>query len=292
VRPGSCRHTPADEVGTDRGSRTGEEDHTGGCGSTRVGTARTPAEGPGPAYGDVVGDLIGWHDGVLTITRRDGSVAHVPEATIVAGKVVPPPVRRLTRPCSRTSWPFVAADGRGRAGRLDAARRRRFHPQGELGARTRGPRNSLRRGTRSSEHVVRRACASTLLQVVVGDPWDRFLADAGWPAEAETLVRTGRLVRAVDALRDVDAADVEVAERVDDACWAGTAGPRARWARPLGTSSRGLRERRSRRCPTPSGGRRSRSAGSRCEAGTRGSRRWRSTRRVDDAVSRGPSCGR
>jgi hypothetical protein len=48
-------------------------------------------------FGDVVGDLLSWQDAALTIRTRDGVVV-VDEATVVAGKTVPPPVpRRGTR---------------------------------------------------------------------------------------------------------------------------------------------------------------------------------------------------
>ena len=44
---------------------------------------------------DVVGDLLSWSAGTLSVRRRDGSVVAVAEADLVAGKVVPdPPVRR------------------------------------------------------------------------------------------------------------------------------------------------------------------------------------------------------
>jgi len=178
----------------------------------------------------VVGDLTGWHDGVLTITRRDGSVARVPEATIVAGKVVPPPVRRLT--------PALLQDVMGRSWPpTDAAVLGEWMLRAADGFTRRA--NSVLvlgdPGTPFAEALDRvnvwyaERALPTLFQVVVGDPWDRFLADAGWPAEAETLVRTGRLVRMVDALRDVGAAGVEVAERVDDA-WLG------RYRRVAGTA--------------------------------------------------------
>ncbi|MCO6006573.1 hypothetical protein NE236_16430 [Actinoallomurus purpureus] len=49
---------------------------------------------PSGGYSDVVGELQGWADGRLTVRRRDGSVAEVAEAELVAGKVVPPPPPR------------------------------------------------------------------------------------------------------------------------------------------------------------------------------------------------------
>lgn len=48
--------------------------------------------------GDVVGDLLAWDDGVLALRRRDGTVVSVPEADVVAAKVVPPPPPRPARP--------------------------------------------------------------------------------------------------------------------------------------------------------------------------------------------------
>ncbi|WP_433181324.1 hypothetical protein [Actinoallomurus sp. CA-150999] len=46
------------------------------------------------SYSDVVGELQAWADGLLTVRRRDGSIVSVPEAELVAGKVVPPPPPR------------------------------------------------------------------------------------------------------------------------------------------------------------------------------------------------------
>ncbi|MEV0399911.1 hypothetical protein [Actinoallomurus sp. NPDC050550] len=42
----------------------------------------------------MVGELQEWVDGRLTVRRRDGSIVSVPEAELVAGKVVPPPPPR------------------------------------------------------------------------------------------------------------------------------------------------------------------------------------------------------
>jgi hypothetical protein len=41
--------------------------------------------------GDVVGTLLSWSSGVLSVRRRDGSVVAVDEATLVAARVVPEP---------------------------------------------------------------------------------------------------------------------------------------------------------------------------------------------------------
>ena len=52
---------------------------------------RIPAREGEPGHSDVVGYLRSWHDGELAIERRDGTLVQVPEADVVAGRVVPPP---------------------------------------------------------------------------------------------------------------------------------------------------------------------------------------------------------
>jgi hypothetical protein len=41
--------------------------------------------------GDVVGELLSWSAGVLSVRRRDGSVVTVEESSLVAARVVPEP---------------------------------------------------------------------------------------------------------------------------------------------------------------------------------------------------------
>ncbi|GLX17714.1 GNAT family N-acetyltransferase [Streptomyces lavendulae] len=62
----------------------------------RVSVRRVEGGGSGaPAFADAVGVLTSWNRGVLTITRKDGVSVHIPESSLVAGKVVPPaPARR------------------------------------------------------------------------------------------------------------------------------------------------------------------------------------------------------
>jgi hypothetical protein len=57
----------------------------------RVSLRRRLAEG---GLGDVLGVLEAWQDGRLAVRRRDGSVAEVREADVVAVKRVPPPPER------------------------------------------------------------------------------------------------------------------------------------------------------------------------------------------------------
>src|SRR5687768_7500372 len=98
--------------------------HAGALAVVRVGPAdvgrrvslRRLASGPGEPvrYRDAVGELVRWQGGVLTVRRRNGELVEVPEALLVAGKVVPdPPVRRRrdpgTEPDPATALEEVAA---------------------------------------------------------------------------------------------------------------------------------------------------------------------------------------
>ena len=57
---------------------------------SRVSVRSRLAGGPTEArMTDTVGRLLRWSDGVLAIERRDGSVADVLEADLLAGKVLP-----------------------------------------------------------------------------------------------------------------------------------------------------------------------------------------------------------
>jgi hypothetical protein len=58
-------------------------------------TVRARYHGPDARAVDVVGVLVAWSDGQLTIIRRDGEQRHVAERDLLAAKVVPdvPPRR-------------------------------------------------------------------------------------------------------------------------------------------------------------------------------------------------------
>ena len=63
-----------------------------GDSGVRISLRRTLPEG---GYGDVLGELLSWADGAVSVQRRDGSMVVVPEADVVAAKrIPPPPVRR------------------------------------------------------------------------------------------------------------------------------------------------------------------------------------------------------
>jgi N-acetylglutamate synthase len=57
--------------------------------------ARTRALPGQPSATDTVGTLRSWRDGILRIERRDGSVREIPEADLLAARLVgTPPTRR------------------------------------------------------------------------------------------------------------------------------------------------------------------------------------------------------
>ncbi|HZX38246.1 MAG TPA: GNAT family N-acetyltransferase [Streptomyces sp.] len=62
----------------------------------RVSVRRLTSSAGAPAtFTDAVGVLTSWNEGVLLITRRTGETVRIPEASLVAGKVVPAePARR------------------------------------------------------------------------------------------------------------------------------------------------------------------------------------------------------
>ncbi|MGW5469152.1 GNAT family N-acetyltransferase [Streptomyces chartreusis] len=64
----------------------------------------------GEKFTDTVGVLASWDDGVLLITRKSGETVHIPEASLVAGKVVPPaPARRRGPAASYQELAHVSA---------------------------------------------------------------------------------------------------------------------------------------------------------------------------------------
>ncbi|NUU23194.1 MAG: GNAT family N-acetyltransferase, partial [Streptomycetaceae bacterium] len=185
---------------------------------------RLSAEGEPAEFGDVVGELTGWSGGVLTITRRDGSIAHVAEDTLVAGKVVPPvPVRgpaavpdeALERANDR-AWPALEYAPLGdwwlRAASGFTRRANSVLPLGDPGV----PFDDAVAGARAwyAERGL-----PTYVQTVVGSPVDDRLAAAGWAADGLTSVQTAPLAAVRDRIGDTSAwADrVEVSDLPDTA---------------------------------------------------------------------------
>jgi N-acetylglutamate synthase len=165
----------------------------------RVSIRRELPAGSGAGYGDVVGDLVDWTEGVLTITRRDGSIARVAEASVVAAKVVPPPVRRLTparlQDVANRSWPSLESAALGdwllRASEGFTRRANSVLVLGDPGLPFAQALDRV--NTWYGERGL-----PVLFQIPHGDPTDARLADLGWPTEGDAIVRTGRLVRVLD----------------------------------------------------------------------------------------------
>ncbi|MFJ7074960.1 GNAT family N-acetyltransferase [Streptomyces sp. NPDC098781] len=66
--------------------------------------------GEGEKFTDTVGVLASWDDGVLRITRKSGETVHIPESSLVAGKVVPgAPARRRGPSASYEELAHVSA---------------------------------------------------------------------------------------------------------------------------------------------------------------------------------------
>ncbi|MCF2532938.1 GNAT family N-acetyltransferase [Yinghuangia soli] len=174
-------------------------------------------------YGDVVGDLTGWADGVLTITRRDGSVARVAERTLVAGKVVPPapargpaavPVEALQSAADR-AWPAVEYAGLG-DWRLRASAG--FTRRANSVLVTGSPDRPLPDAVAAAEAWYADRGLPAYFQVVAGSAADRHLAEAGWEAQARAIVQVARLGAVADLLGDPDAGapgTVELADAPD-----------------------------------------------------------------------------
>jgi hypothetical protein len=49
---------------------------------------------PEGGLGDVLGQLVSWSEGLLTVERRDGTKVTIAEQDVVAAKRIPPPPAR------------------------------------------------------------------------------------------------------------------------------------------------------------------------------------------------------
>ncbi|MFE7117760.1 GNAT family N-acetyltransferase [Streptomyces sp. NPDC057654] len=165
-------------------------------------------------FTDTVGVLTSWADGVLRITRRSGETIPVEEATLVAGKVVPPaPARRrvpatnaeeLDRVAAR-AWPPVESEFLGgwqlRAAAGFTRRANSALPLGDPGM----PLDAALR--RTAQWYAARGLPP-YVQVSEGTVGaGRRLADAltehGWRAEGSALMRIGALAPLADTGADL-----------------------------------------------------------------------------------------
>lgn len=139
-------------------------------------------------YGDVLGDLVSWSEGVLVIRTRDGSLVSVPEADVVAGKPVPPPPtprpphtgEALAR-VAASGWPAVEAESLGdwwlQASEGFTGRANSVVPYGSPGL----PLDEALERVR--EFYARRGLPAWI-QTVVGSPLEASLLERGWVLQA------------------------------------------------------------------------------------------------------------
>ncbi|MGH8868012.1 MAG: GNAT family N-acetyltransferase [Actinomycetes bacterium] len=173
-----------------------------------------------PQYGDVVGHLESWSEGLLGIRRRDGSVVEVSEDAVVAGKVVPPTRTYTRRPpaaaarqdlteaadlerVAAAGWPAVETEVLGdwllRAAGGFTGRANSVLAMGDPGTPV---ESALARV--QAWYAARGLPARA--QVVQGSPADGGLRDAGWrvpdagPHGHEVLVQTAGLADVGQAL--------------------------------------------------------------------------------------------
>lgn len=186
---------------------------------TRVVVRRTLPDG---RLGDVLGQLVAWTRGVLTIRTRTGALVQVDEATVVAGKPVPPPPRltpRRSAGATGSERPLaeVAADGWPGIERVELGGWRLQAAAGwtaransvvpiPVPERPVPERPVPERPLDDALAVVREWYAARGLvarfQVDLADPLDRELERRGWrrrDPEEEVLVQTAPAAALLDA---------------------------------------------------------------------------------------------
>lgn len=162
----------------------------------------------GPALTDVLGTCTAWGEGVVRLTRHDGSSVEVAVADIVSGKPVPPraSVRHRVPPREAhlhalAMWPGVEIDHVGEwVLRSDAdgavARANSVLAMGDPGVAVSDAADSV---VGWYDERGRPAWA----QVVAGGEVDRALRSLGWvparPGEADTLFQVAPVSRALRA---------------------------------------------------------------------------------------------
>ncbi|KNB51780.1 GNAT family N-acetyltransferase [Streptomyces caatingaensis] len=178
-------------------------------------------------FADTVGVLDSWSDGVLSITRRDGTTVRIAEKTLVAGKVVPAaPARRrgpaaTVRELQETAargWPAVETARLGgwtlRAAGGFTARANSALPLGDSGLPLPAALDRVTAWYAERGQPAR-------VQITTGDPaadrlLDEELAARGWTEERHALMRTAALAPIADTDADVERV---VIGREPDGAW-------------------------------------------------------------------------
>ncbi|GGX27583.1 GNAT family N-acetyltransferase [Streptomyces chartreusis] len=179
----------------------------------------------GEKFTDTVGVLASWDDGVLLITRKSGETVHIPEASLVAGKVVPPaPARRrgpaasyeeLARVSAR-AWRPVESERLGewelRAAAGFTRRANSALPLGDPGLPLPAALDAVRRwyGERGLPAYVQTATGAEGTQELLCAELERL----GWTREVTAELWIGALAPVAD--RD-EGAGVVLSREADDA---------------------------------------------------------------------------
>ncbi|MGI5402711.1 GNAT family N-acetyltransferase [Streptomyces sp. CA-135486] len=193
----------------------------------RVSVRRQSDSSGGPEkFTDTVGVLTSWNEGVLLITQRTGESVHIPESSLVAGKVVPAaPARRrgpaadfeeLARVTAR-AWQPVESERLGdwelRASFGFTRRANSVLPLGDPGL-------PLDRALAQVRAWYEKRGLPAYIQTATGAAGTQeelcaALEARGWQREVSAEVRIGSLARIGDL--DSDVARVRLARSVDEA---------------------------------------------------------------------------
>lgn len=177
----------------------------------------------GPAMTDVVGRLMELSEDTASIERRDGTLAHVPLASIVTWKLVPDRPRRrrpaasfsadeLSRITSR-GWPAIVSEP---LGEWELRASAGFTGRACSVAANGDPGMPFDDAVAAVEEFYAQNQLPPLAQVVVDSPEHRAFSGAGWIGAASA--RPGAMVEVAD-LAETYTADnaVQIEPRVSDA---------------------------------------------------------------------------
>ncbi|MFJ8534502.1 GNAT family N-acetyltransferase [Streptomyces sp. NPDC093591] len=183
---------------------------------------------PGEKFTDTVGVLASWDDGVLLITRRSGETVRIPEASLVAGKVVPAaPARRrgpaasyeeLAQVATR-AWRPVQSERLGewelRAASGFTRRANSVLPLGDPGMPLEDALDAVRRwyGDRGLPAYVQTATGAEGTQELLCAQLERL----GWVREVSAEMWIGALAPVADRGEPAEVAGVVLSREADEA---------------------------------------------------------------------------
>jgi GNAT superfamily N-acetyltransferase len=183
---------------------------------------------PGEKFTDTVGVLASWDDGVLLITRKSGETVRIPEASLVAGKVVPAaPARRrgpaasyeeLAQVATR-AWRPVESERLGewelRAASGFTRRANSVLPLGDPGMPLQAALDVVRRwyGDRGLPAYVQTATGAEGTQEVLCAELERL----GWVREVSAEMWIGALAPIADRGEPAEVAGVVLSREADEA---------------------------------------------------------------------------